>query len=71
MSIDLTHLRVGTRVKLRGPANDNGPLKPWPIGWHTVAETNGKPSMLRLATALRVESDDRWLPVELIEEIAP
>lgn len=67
-TIDLTLLRPGVRVKLRGDAKPQ-PNKPYPKGWQTVAEThlysqhhNG---------AIRVESDLRWLPVSLIEEIVP
>lgn len=67
---DLTLLKPGARVKLRGDAKPQ-PLKPYPRGWKVVAETNAKPSMGRLPTVFRVEEEQRWIPVALIEEIAP
>jgi hypothetical protein len=67
---DLTLLKPGARVKLRGDAKPQ-PAKPYPRGWKVVAETNGKPSMGRVATVFRVEEEQRWLPVSLIEEIVP
>jgi hypothetical protein len=71
-AIDLTLLRPGVRVKLRGDAKPQ-PNKPYPKGWQTVAEVEGYPNMEpdAINTAIRVESDLRWLPVSLIEEIAP
>jgi hypothetical protein len=68
MTVDLTLLRPGVKVRLRGDTKPQ-PRKPYPRGWREVQETNGKPSMQRLPTVIRVVSDDRWLPVELIEEI--
>lgn len=69
-SIDLTLLKTGARVKLRGDAKPQ-PAKPYPRGWKAVAETNAKPSMGRLAMVFKVEEEERWLPVSLIEEIVP
>lgn len=76
-TLDLTLLKPGARVKLRGDAKPQ-PRKPYPKGWQTVAETLPRYSMIPedeptgpyVATAIRVESDLRWLPVSLIEEIA-
>lgn len=65
---DLRLLRIGASVKLKG---GDHPIKPLPLGWQRIAETNAKPSMGRLATVIRVDGDTRWLPVDLIEEIAP
>lgn len=65
---DLSQLRIGVSVKLKG--GDILYTKPLPLGWQRVAETNAKPSMGRLATVIRVVGDTRWLPVDLIEEIA-
>jgi hypothetical protein len=70
MTVDLTLLRPGVKVRLRGDAKPQ-PRKPYPRGWREIADTNGKPSMQRLATVFKVVSDDRWMPVELIEEIRP
>ncbi len=69
---DLTLLRPGVRVKLRGDKSADK-RKPWPRGWRTVAEIDNEVSFsLGLPpTHIRVESDERWLPVELIEEIVP
>jgi hypothetical protein len=79
---DLTLLRPGVRVKLRGDAKPQ-PNKPHPKGWQTVVEVDTASGALVgytpsgaevrswAPTALRVESDLRWLPVSLIEEIAP
>ncbi len=66
--VDLTQLRVGSRVKLRGPSKEEGiPRKPYPLGWRTVR------SSVRLGdsppTDFLVEGDERYLPVALIEEI--
>ena len=73
-SIDLTLLRPGARVKLRGDAKPQ-PNKPYPKGWQTVAETDPllfkAGSLYTFPTYIRVESDLRWLPVSLIEEIVP
>jgi hypothetical protein len=74
-SPDLTLLRPGVRVKLRGDAKPQ-PNKPYPKGWQTVAEMNApafEAGSYRNypASSIRVESDLRWLPVSLIEEIAP
>lgn len=63
-NVNLAELRIGSKVKLRGtkPAD---PRKPWPRGWKEVAELDvGLPPM-----SIRIASDPRWLPVELIEEI--
>lgn len=74
---DLTLLRPGVRVKLRGDKSADK-RKPWPRGWRTVEETLPRYSMIpednvqvQPVTHIRVESDERWLPIELIEEIAP
>jgi len=69
-SLDLTLLRPGVRVKLRGDKSADK-RKPWPRGWKTVAETHGERLVDLKPTHIRVESDERWLPVELIEEIVP
>lgn len=68
MTIDLTLLKPGARVKLRGDAKPQ-PAKPYPRGWKTVAETDiaNSPSF----SYFRVEEEQRWLPVSLIEEIVP
>lgn len=68
--LNLTLLRAGAKVRLRGDAKPQ-PAKPYPRGWCEVAETNAKPSMGRVATVFRVTSDERWLPVDLIEELVP
>ncbi len=79
---DLSLLKPGSRVKLRGDAKPQ-PRKPYPRGWKTVAEvqTSGcalvgyTPSGAEVRswapTAFRVDEDERWLPVSLIEEIVP
>lgn len=72
---DLSLLRPGSRVKLRGDAKPQ-PRKPYPRGWKTVAEMNApafEPGSYRNypATMFRVEEEQRWLPVSLIEEIVP
>jgi hypothetical protein len=74
---DLSLLKPGSRVKLRGDAKPQ-PRKPYPRGWKTVAETLPRYSMIpeddepvQPVTHVRVESDERWLPVSLIEEIVP
>lgn len=71
-SVDLTLLRPGVRVKLRG-AKSADPRKPWPRGWKTVEETDGslgdEAFVPELPYFIRIESDERWIPVELIEEI--
>lgn len=59
-------LRAGVKVKLSGGAQ---PRKPYPRGWHEVAETNAEPSRFKPATIIRVVSDERWLPISLIEEV--
>lgn len=76
-TIDLALLKPGVRVKLRGDAKPQ-PNKPYPKGWQTVAEFNWEAGTLdailrttESGLAFRVESDLRWLPVSLIEEIAP
>jgi hypothetical protein len=69
-AIDLALLKPGVRVKLRGTKSGD-PRKPWPRGWKTVEETDANLSMWGLIGAIRVESDERWLPVDLIEEIVP
>lgn len=66
-SVDLTLLRPGVRVKLRGSKSAD-PRKPWPRGWKTVAETNADLATWAVGQ-IRIESDERWIPVELIEEI--
>lgn len=67
-TVDLSLLKPGSRVKLRGDAKPQ-PRKPYPRGWKTVAEVhlhsqhhNG---------VFRVDEEERWLPVALIEEIVP
>jgi hypothetical protein len=86
---DLTLLKPGARVKLRGDAKPQ-PAKPYPRGWKTVAAVQrhdggydatsaggnyfeqGQAAALRGAvTGFRVEEEQRWLPVSLIEEIVP
>lgn len=69
-TIDLTLLKPGVRVKLRGDAKPQ-PNKPYPKGWQTVAMLNTGWMELGFQGEFRVESDLRWLPVSLIEEIAP
>lgn len=70
-TIDLTLLKPGVRVKLRGDAKPQ-PNKPYPKGWQTVAAVHGYDDWSSfVVTRIRVESDLRWLPVSLIEEIAP
>lgn len=70
---DLSLLKPGSRVKLRGDAKPQ-PRKPYPRGWKTVAEVE-IPGVYAFApgdpTYIRVEEDERWLPVSLIEEIVP
>ena len=51
---DLSLLRIGASVKLKG---GDHPIKPLPLGWQRIAETNAKPSMGRLATVIRVDLD--------------
>lgn len=58
---DLSLLKPGVKVRLRGDAKPQ-PRKPYPRGWRTVQQT-------ALPLSFRVESDERWLPVSLIEEI--
>jgi hypothetical protein len=64
---DLTLLKPGARVKLRGDAKPQ-PAKPYPRGWKTVAEVDANNAR---HTWFRVEEEQRWLPVSLIEEIVP
>jgi hypothetical protein len=64
---DLSLLKPGSRVKLRGDTKPQ-PRKPYPRGWKTVAEAwqdNGR------VHSFRVDEEERWLPVSLIEEIVP
>jgi hypothetical protein len=72
--VDLTLLRPGARVKLRGDAKPQ-PAKPYPRGWKTVAEHDGSISPISFVDVpprmFRVEEEQRWLPVSLIEEIVP
>ena len=63
MTVDLTLLRPGVKVRLRGDAKPQ-PRKPYPRGWQEVVGLVG-------LTTFKVSSDRRWLPVELIEEIRP
>lgn len=65
---DLALLRAGAKVRLRGDAKPQ-PRKPYPVGWVEVAETNTVDDFSPLQF-IRVVGDERWLPVELIEEIA-
>lgn len=67
-SVDLTLLRPGVRVKLRGSKSAD-PRKPWPRGWKTVAAIDLGWMELGFQGRIRIESDERWIPVELIEEI--
>jgi hypothetical protein len=78
MTVDLTLLRPGVKVRLRGDTKPQ-PRKPYPRGWREVAEVDST-SVRRAGAnspittthhAFRVVSDERWLPVELIEEIRP
>lgn len=66
MSVRLDELRIGSRVKLRG-SKSTDPRKPWPRGWKEVVETDiaNSPSF----SFIRVVGEERWLPVELIEEV--
>ncbi len=67
-SVDLTQLRVGSRVKLRGPSKEEGiPRKPYPLGWRKVQYTDG--DVERATRNIVVVSDDRWIPVALVTEI--
>jgi len=66
---DLTLLKPGARVKLRGDAKPQ-PAKPYPRGWKTVADTDYMFNA-GVAAHFRVEEEQRWLPVSLIEEIVP
>lgn len=70
--VDLSLLKPGSRVKLRGDAKPQ-PRKPYPRGWKTVAETDRQLSGngFTLPTVFRAEEEERWLPVSLIEEIVP
>jgi hypothetical protein len=70
--VDLSLLKPGSRVKLRGDAKPQ-PRKPYPRGWKTVAELPAASRSLDAPppTVFRVEEDLRWLPVSLIEEIVP
>lgn len=64
-TIDLTRLRPGVKVRLRG--EKPGPVKPYPKGWVEVVEVvhyQGGPPM-----SIRVVGDDRWIPTRLIEEM--
>lgn len=75
MTVDLTLLRPGVKVRLRGDAKPQ-PRKPYPRGWREVAEVGasevyGIDNVLGPPKTFRVVSDVRWLPVELIEEIRP
>ena len=65
---DLSLLKPGSRVKLRGDTKPQ-PRKPYPRGWKTVAEVEA--TRLTLAKHFRVDEEERWLPVSLIEEIVP
>jgi hypothetical protein len=67
---DLTLLKPGARVKLRGDAKPQ-PAKPYPRGWKTVAEVDHISTMPWTTARIRVEEEQRWLPVSLIEEIVP
>lgn len=72
-SPDISLLKPGSRVKLRGDAKPQ-PRKPYPRGWKTVAAIDGPRDIdgdLWEVTAIRVDEDERWLPVSLIEEIVP
>ena len=67
---NLSLLRVGSRVKLRGPNADAGepvPAKPYPLGWRKVEYTDGDATTPTRNVV--VTSDTRWIPVALIEEV--
>lgn len=78
--VDLSLLKPGSRVKLRGDAKPQ-PRKPYPRGWKTVAEVSALPmpivpgdfskGVVSTPLNFRVDEDERWLPVSLIEEIVP
>jgi len=72
--VDLTLLRPGAKVRLRGDAKPQ-PHKPYPRGWQEVAEVQpgayDAHEVYHPGEYFRVTSDDRWLPVTLIEEIVP
>lgn len=70
---DLSLLKPGSRVKLRGDAKPQ-PRKPYPRGWKTVADVHfwrDVHGRIGFPTDFRVDEDERWLPVSLIEEIVP
>lgn len=62
-------LRVGCKVDLRPGYYQAGINKPYPIGWHEVAEVGPRNDADGLPTIFRVVSDPRWLPVRAIKEI--
>jgi hypothetical protein len=66
-SVDLSTIRPGSRVKLRGPDKDKAPNKPYPLGWRRVNYTDGDGQSP--TRAIVVTGDDRWIPVELVTEI--
>lgn len=67
MALDLTTLRPGSRVKLRGPDKETAPRKPYPLGWRRVQLTDGDADSL--TRNIVVVGDDRWIPVALVTEI--
>ena len=64
--VDLSTLRVGSKVKLRGDVKPQ-PRKPYPRGWQEVVDVDLSNSAS--FTFIRVIGDHRWIPVDLIEEI--
>lgn len=70
MTIQLSLLRVGSRVKLRGPdprLGERVPNKPYPLGWRTVHLFDGDTAAE--TRNIVVAGDERWLPVTLVTEI--
>jgi hypothetical protein len=64
----------GVKVKLKGPREERAPRKPYPLGWQEVAEVGASVSRSingGLVGVIKVTSDERWLPADLIEEIVP
>jgi hypothetical protein len=64
------HVHAGVKVRLKGPRPDRAPRKPYPVGWQEVAEVSGLFASLNggLSGVIKVTSDERWIPADLIEE---
>ena len=67
MSANPALIRVGSRVKLRGPDKNAAPRKPYPLGWRKVQLIDGDADSP--TRNIVVSSDDRWIPVTLVEEV--